>query len=55
MSDYKKIVSFYIGERIYGVEMYFVQEFIEYISNTRLPKLCRMKLFSCNHSCGILL
>jgi purine-binding chemotaxis protein CheW len=37
MSDYKKIVSFYIGERIYGVEMYFVQEFIEYIEVIELP------------------
>ena len=37
MSNSRTLVSFYVGEKMYGIEMSFVQEFIEYIESTQLP------------------
>lgn len=33
----KKLVSFYVGDKIYGIDLMYVQEFIENIECTELP------------------
>ena len=33
-----KLVSFYVGDQIYGIDLQYVQEFIENIECTELPK-----------------
>ena len=38
MTNLNKLVSFYIGDKIFGIDMRFIQEFIEYIEYTELPE-----------------
>ena len=35
----QKLVSFYVGEKIYGIDLMYVQEFIENIECTELPEV----------------